>query len=350
MWPLGAAAGQQDLLDALRPPESGCAPSCELSLSARCDRPPPRRLVAGQEVESKKPVVVKYGINHITQLVESGKAQCVVIAHDVDPIELVVWLPALCKKMGVPYCIVKGKARLGTVVHKKTATALALTAVKNEDQREFAKLVESFKVGAGPGGGARLAWGAAGQSHSLAGGTASIRLAAGTGCRSRSRACRCQPSAVCVSMGLQCTSFHLPSPSADHVQRRPPRQLGRRHHGPQEPGCSAQAGEGSGQGRPRVSGLSSTRGRRWACTHNPALPPLAAAVCKQPTAGREVLRMIACPAGSAAPRPGSRATGWFAESRASFAHRMAVLKGAWVLEQHGREAVRRDTVQCRKDK
>ena len=25
----------------------------------------------------------------------------------VDPIELVVWLPAVCKKMGVPYLIVK---------------------------------------------------------------------------------------------------------------------------------------------------------------------------------------------------------------------------------------------------
>jgi large subunit ribosomal protein L7Ae len=112
---------------------------------------------AGQEVEKKKPVVVKYGINHITQLVESGKAQCVVIAHDVDPIEIVVWLPALCKKMGVPYCIVKGKARLGTVVHKKTATALALTAVKNEDQREFAKLVESFKTMYNDG--PRVSWG-----------------------------------------------------------------------------------------------------------------------------------------------------------------------------------------------
>ena len=44
-----------------------------------------------------------------------GKAQLVVIAHDVDPIELVVWLPALCRKMGVPYAIVKGKARLGAV-------------------------------------------------------------------------------------------------------------------------------------------------------------------------------------------------------------------------------------------
>ena len=30
-----------------------------------------------------------------------------VIAHDVDPIELVIWLPALCKKQGIPYCIVK---------------------------------------------------------------------------------------------------------------------------------------------------------------------------------------------------------------------------------------------------
>lgn len=38
-----------------------------------------------------------------------------VIAHDVDPIELVVWLPTLCRIMEVPYCIVKGKSRLGAV-------------------------------------------------------------------------------------------------------------------------------------------------------------------------------------------------------------------------------------------
>jgi hypothetical protein len=61
----------------------------------------------GKEADKKKPIVVKYGINHITNLIENKKAQMVVIAHDVDPIELVVWLPALCKKMGVPYCIVK---------------------------------------------------------------------------------------------------------------------------------------------------------------------------------------------------------------------------------------------------
>ena len=62
---------------------------------------------SGKSTDKKKPVVVKYGLNHITSLVEAGKAQLVVIAHDVDPIELVVWLPALCKKMNIPYVIVK---------------------------------------------------------------------------------------------------------------------------------------------------------------------------------------------------------------------------------------------------
>jgi len=37
--------------------------------------------------------VLKYGLNHITTLVENKEAKFVVIAYDVDPIELVVWLP-----------------------------------------------------------------------------------------------------------------------------------------------------------------------------------------------------------------------------------------------------------------
>merc|ERR1712157_397871 len=99
-----------------------------------------------QESAGKKPINVKCGINHITNLVEAKKAQLVVIAHDVDPIEIVVWLPALCRKMGVPYCIVKGKARLGKLVHKKTATAVALTSVKPEDKHSLEKIAESVKT------------------------------------------------------------------------------------------------------------------------------------------------------------------------------------------------------------
>jgi large subunit ribosomal protein L7Ae len=67
--------------------------------------------------------------------VEQKQAKFVVIAHDVDPIELVVWLPALCRKMEVPYCIVKGKSTLGQIVHQKTATCLALTGNRTEDDK-----------------------------------------------------------------------------------------------------------------------------------------------------------------------------------------------------------------------
>ncbi|ORX49099.1 L30e-like protein [Hesseltinella vesiculosa] len=109
------------------------------------------RTIAAAKAEKKevaktdKPVVIKYGINHITALIEAKKAQLVVIADDVDPIELVIFLPALCRKMGVPYCIVKGKARLGALVHKKTATALAFTEVNDADKAELANLVSAVQ-------------------------------------------------------------------------------------------------------------------------------------------------------------------------------------------------------------
>jgi len=95
------------------------------------------------DTTGKKPITIKYGINHITNLVESKKARLVVIAHDVDPIEIVVWLPALCRKMGVPYCIVKGKARLGKLVHKKNATAVCLTSVRSEDRHSLEKVSDA---------------------------------------------------------------------------------------------------------------------------------------------------------------------------------------------------------------
>ncbi|KIM19355.1 hypothetical protein M408DRAFT_83616, partial [Serendipita vermifera MAFF 305830] len=100
----------------------------------------------GKKEENKKHCVAKYGLNHVVSLVEAKKAAFVAIADDVDPIELVVFLPALCRKMGVPYVIVKSKARLGTVVHKKTAAVVALTEVKSEDNRDLANLVSAAKA------------------------------------------------------------------------------------------------------------------------------------------------------------------------------------------------------------
>mmetsp|Transcript_69057 Transcript_69057/g.80491 ORF Transcript_69057/g.80491 Transcript_69057/m.80491 type:complete len:263 (+) Transcript_69057:51-839(+) len=99
----------------------------------------------GKKESGPKPAVLKFGLNHITHLVEQKKARLVVIAHDVDPIELVLWLPQLCRRMDVPFCFVKGKARLGKLVGKKTATAVALKDVSKEHHGEFESLLKTFR-------------------------------------------------------------------------------------------------------------------------------------------------------------------------------------------------------------
>jgi len=91
---------------------------------------------------AKKPKVVKYGLKHVVALVESKKARLVIIANDVDPLELVLWLPTLCKRKDVPYLIVKGKANLGSIVHKKTAAALCITEVRKENEKDLDNLIE----------------------------------------------------------------------------------------------------------------------------------------------------------------------------------------------------------------
>merc|ERR1712119_149596 len=121
-------------------------PETKAEKKARLTQLAEKKAAGKSETTGKKPITIKYGINHITNLVESKKAQLVVIAHDVDPIEIVVWLPALCRKMGIPYCIVKGKARLGKLVHKKTATAVCLTSVKQDDKDKLEKLCEAVST------------------------------------------------------------------------------------------------------------------------------------------------------------------------------------------------------------
>merc|ERR1711918_230809 len=104
------------------------------------------RAAGKEDTPTKKKAVVRHGANTVTTLVEKKKAQLVVIANDVDPIELVLFLPALCRKMGVPYCIVKNKARIGRVVHRKTTSCIAITNVESGDRGSLNKLVETVKT------------------------------------------------------------------------------------------------------------------------------------------------------------------------------------------------------------
>ena len=77
-------------------------------------------------VSTKAPLAAVTGIQEVTRAIEKKQAKLVVIACNVDPIELVLWMPALCRAQKIPYCIVKDMARLGDVIGQKTATCVAI--------------------------------------------------------------------------------------------------------------------------------------------------------------------------------------------------------------------------------
>lgn len=111
-----------------------------------------RKLAAAKASKQDVPVAGRatqliFGSNSVTTAVEKKKAKLVVIAADCDPIETVLHLPTLCRKMGIPYCIVKGgRARLGHLVHRKTTSAVAITKVKPEDKVKLQKVVEVVRA------------------------------------------------------------------------------------------------------------------------------------------------------------------------------------------------------------
>lgn len=114
----------------------------------------------GKEVKRTAPKpVIKFGLNHVTDLVESKDAKLVVIATDVNPIELVVWLPALCRMQKIPYVIVKNKARLGALVHQKTAAAIAITKVEREHEHKLKSICDMAMANFNDNTLARRKWG-----------------------------------------------------------------------------------------------------------------------------------------------------------------------------------------------
>ena len=122
-------------------PENKKARKDRLAAAAKAKKADPKKAVT-----TKAPIAFITGLQEVTRAIEKGTARMVVIANDVDPIELVLWMPTLCRAQKVPYCIVKDKARLGELIGQRGCACVAIKAVHAEDEAELASLVKSVKA------------------------------------------------------------------------------------------------------------------------------------------------------------------------------------------------------------
>ncbi|KAH0479464.1 MAG: uncharacterized protein KVP18_003295 [Porospora cf. gigantea A] len=72
---------------------------------------------------------LRKGANEATKALNRGVAEVVVLAADVEPIEILLHLPLLCEDKDVPYIFVRSKAALGRACGvSRSVIAAAITA------------------------------------------------------------------------------------------------------------------------------------------------------------------------------------------------------------------------------
>ncbi|PUA31969.1 MAG: 50S ribosomal protein L7ae [Candidatus Terraquivivens tikiterensis] len=90
------------------------------------------------------------GVNEVIKSIERGQAKFVVIAMDVDPPEIVAFLPALCDEKKIPYMFVPSKKELGDVAGI-SVPASSVSIVEPGDAKgyidEIAKKVAEIRSG-----------------------------------------------------------------------------------------------------------------------------------------------------------------------------------------------------------
>ncbi len=81
---------------------------------------------------------LRKGTNETTKAIERKRAVLVVIAEDVDPVEIVAHLPTLCDEKGIPYIYVPSKRELGAAAGIDIGAA-AISIVEAGQAKEVVK-------------------------------------------------------------------------------------------------------------------------------------------------------------------------------------------------------------------
>ena len=87
---------------------------------------------------------IKKGINEATKSIERGIARLVIVAEDVEPQEVIMYLPGLCDDKKAPYIFVKSKVDLGNAAGIERPTAAVAIIVDGKAKELVDDLVEKI--------------------------------------------------------------------------------------------------------------------------------------------------------------------------------------------------------------
>jgi large subunit ribosomal protein L7Ae len=87
---------------------------------------------------------VRVGTNEVTKSSERSEAKLVVMAEDVDPVEILVHVPMLCEEKRIPYLYVPKKQRLGQSAGLTKSAASVAVVEAGEAKTLLDELAQSF--------------------------------------------------------------------------------------------------------------------------------------------------------------------------------------------------------------
>ena len=87
---------------------------------------------------------VRVGTNEVTKSSERAEAKLVVMAEDVDPVEILIHIPMLCEEKRIPYLYVPKKQRLGQSVGLSKSAASIAVVEPGEAKGLLEELAQTF--------------------------------------------------------------------------------------------------------------------------------------------------------------------------------------------------------------
>jgi large subunit ribosomal protein L7Ae len=85
---------------------------------------------------------IKKGTNEVTKIIERGQAKLVAVAKNVQPAEIIMHLPLLCKEKNVPCFQVASKEELGAAAGLEVGTGAVVVIEEGEAKNLIKQLAE----------------------------------------------------------------------------------------------------------------------------------------------------------------------------------------------------------------